>query len=680
MMKATWSFVLYELWRHLPTLAVGWMLLVIGPLAHRLVEGRWDYWDGNWNVVGAAVAVFVVAPLLMALMAVSGWAAERSAGTLEWQIARPFSAARMFWVRLLTLVGAAGIWALVALLVHGIFWVDGLKDLLFWAPGWGGAGHLGLEFAGMCLGGGLLASALASRSGVAVRVFLGTALVLGFLVPACLLLLIPVPRDLLFMGAGAGALAAHVYGGTTVLALLAGAWVAMRRGPSDRSRILRAWKTTGTIAVFGVVASVSLALQPLRVDSSRTLRVSWLGDGVTLKFSGAPGIASFVDRPAQLGSNVPGLHPQADLLDRPRAASAPSSGQRDESEPRPRRIPYITHPVLVDRDGNERPLRRIFALVHPVFAHSGRGLAVMRHVESGTIGWLLVDRQGEVQSLDIRESDEMFLPLGWSRRGSHFAWRAYRPPTGPVPAASGLILLNEDLRIRRLPFETPSAYWEAGWIDDDRLLLTWGDRLARGWWMVISSEGKEELAPQPLPEGAILIPPAAAFSQAHDPQTTDRLDRLVLVLNGRDSDQLAHLDLRRGELRPLPVVPYAGPPFSFVSLADGSLVFPQPSWAQSSPSDQSRILRMPPDPLAEPTEVCSVAEGGHFGASGFYRGTTRSWILWTQRNETPLYACHLETGEVRVLGEEELGPLGARSVDVTEGGVLTIRGEIPLGS
>ncbi|MCP4590392.1 MAG: ABC transporter permease [bacterium] len=651
MMKATWSFVLYELRRHLPTLAVGWTLLVIGPVAQRLVEGRWNYWN-DWNVAGAAAAVFVVAPLLMVLMAVSGWAAERSAGTLEWQVARPFSAARMFWVRLLTLLGATGIWVLVALLVNGIFRWERFAELFFWAQSWDLAGLLWLEFAGFCLGGGLLASALASRPGVALRGFLVTAVVVGYLVPVLLLSLIPVPSKLLFMGAGAGSLAAHIYGSSIALAFLAGAWIAMRRAPSDRRRIPRAWKTTGGVAVVGVVASVSLALQPLRIDSSQTLRVCWLGDGITLKLARAPGIASVPYRPRGFELDLEGIL---------------------------RRVFAVVHPVLLDDDGSERPMRRIFAVVQPVFAHAGRGLALMRHFESGKLGWLLVDRQGEVRSLDVPKHAGF---LGWSRQGSHFAWRIRRPLTPSVPAVPGLLLLDEDLQLRWLSVKTPSPSWTAGWIDDDRILLTWRSAYQfrkRGWWMVISTAGEEVVAPQPLPERTILIPPAVAFSQAHYPQRTDRVDRLVLVLTGPDGTRLANLDLRRGELRPGPAIPWIEPGYSLVSLADGSLVFAQPARAQSATSDQVRILRMPPASLEEPTEVCSFEKGPYFGAGGLYRGITGSWILWTDGYDHQLYVCHLGTGEVRVLGEEELGPLGARSVDVVEDGVLTIRGEIPLG-
>ncbi|MCP4656381.1 MAG: hypothetical protein GY856_13290, partial [bacterium] len=85
MMKAIRSLVLFELRRHLPTLAIGSTLLVIGPIVHRLKQGGWNYWDGEWNLAGATVAALAIAPLLALVMALSGGAAERSA--------------RMFWTR-----------------------------------------------------------------------------------------------------------------------------------------------------------------------------------------------------------------------------------------------------------------------------------------------------------------------------------------------------------------------------------------------------------------------------------------------------------------------------------------------------------------------------------------------------------------------------------------------------
>ncbi|MCP4590391.1 MAG: hypothetical protein GY842_06590, partial [bacterium] len=281
-MKATWSLMLFELRRHLPTLAVGSALLVVGPMVHRLRQGGWAYWDEEWNLAGATAALAFV-PLLALMMALSGWAGERSAGTLEWLYARPLSAARIFWTRLSVILGATFAWTLVALLVNGIFdWATFSELFLALHLGTAASGLLWLELIGLLLGGGLMASALFSRSGTALLGFVMTALVLGVLVPFFLLQICPTTWALLYSGREHGLLAAgHTYGSTMALALLLAAWGAVRRAPGDRRRLSRAWKAATGVAVLGVLATLVVMLQPLRVDSSQLQGVRWLGDGTT---------------------------------------------------------------------------------------------------------------------------------------------------------------------------------------------------------------------------------------------------------------------------------------------------------------------------------------------------------------------------------------------------------------
>ena len=74
----------------------------------------------------------------------------------------------------------------------------------------------------------------------------------------------------------------------------------------------------------------------------------------------------------------------------------------------------------------------------------------------------------------------------------------------------------------------------------------------------------------------------------------------------------------------------------------------------------------------EPEEVCAV-EHEPEGVGG-YRGQAGAWAVWADSREESLFACHLDTGVVRRLGD--LGPEGSRSVDLVEGGVLRTGGEI----
>ncbi|MCP4656382.1 MAG: hypothetical protein GY856_13295, partial [bacterium] len=153
-----------------------------------------------------------------------------------------------------------------------------------------------------------------------------------------------------------------------------------------------------------------------------------------------------------------------------------------------------------------------------------------------------------------------------------------------------------------------------------------------------------------------------------------RGNELVLLLsNGRDDTHLAKLDLGNGELRLGAAVSSAASLNSFGTLADGSAVWAEYVFVATGQADpgSSRIMTMPPSPAEEPREICR-----HFGLFGSYRGSTGSWALWEGMPGSRLYACHLGAGVVRVL--DDLGPLGTRSAEVVEGGVLTIRGKIPL--
>ncbi len=645
-MSGTWSFFCYELRRHLPTLAVGSALLLAGPAIHRLVEGRWNYWDGEWNVAGAAVAVFAITPLLALGMAISGWASERAAGELEWLYARPLSAARIFWPRLAAAAAATTAWIAAALLVNGV----SPAELFAWSASWKFPAGLGLVLIVFFLVGGFWASALFQSPGAAFQGFLVTALVLGVLVPFLVLLLSPTTTALLVGGSQLLSLAGRLGGGAMALALLVGAWVAMRRSPADPGRLPRALRVAGALAVVAVAAVIPLVLLPLQVDSTRVQGVHWLGEGTTLELRPARGIAT-----------------------------------------------PLGHPILRYRDGSERPLRRSFTFAQAVFAHPGRGMAIMQQLTAGIpqrgrddLEWLAVDRQGEVRSFELPVYERP-RPICWSHRGSYFAWRT-QSYQGQARVSSGLMILNEDLRLDWRQIQAPSSDWTAAWIDDQRLLLTprWDFQEQAGWWMVISADGREQMGPHPLPEGAFLFPVALGLARKWPPiggtfrplpLALRGSELVVLLSNGRDDARLANLDLGRGELDPGPAIAWPGglrtDPrgtmgflASFGTLADGSLL-----WAEPASLEQTRILRMPPPAIGEPTEICTV-EDRTFHLGGRFRGATGSWALWGDIHEARLIACHLETGEVRVL--DDLGPLGTHSADVVDDGVVTIRGKIFL--
>ncbi|MCP4655738.1 MAG: hypothetical protein GY856_10000 [bacterium] len=483
-----------------------------------------------------------------------------------------------------------------------------------------------------------MASALFSRSGTALLGFAGTIVVLGVLVPFLLLWLVPTTWVLVYFASDQGLLAAgHTYGCTMALALLLGAWGAAGRAPGDRLRLCRPWKAAVAVAVFGVLATATVMLQPLRVDSSQPQAVRWLGDGTTLECARAPGV-----------------------------------------------IPRRCHPVVHGRDGVEKTFRRSFSTPEQMYAHPGRGVAVIDQLSMGSplLGrspgrWLIVDRRGDERYL-ARPDDGQ--PIGWSHRGSYFAWRMLSRQTKPghPDVVSGLMLLDEDFEIRRQPVETPSADWTAVWIDDRRLLLTpqyYGAQpRQQGWWMVISADGeKVEVGPQPLPEGTFLFPPALVSSPA--PLTVRGNELVLLLSNGRHDMQLAKLDLGSGELHPGAAVSLQGSGSldSFGTLADGRAVWAEYAVATTAQADRgtSRIMT---SPAKEPEEICR-----HFGLDqvfGSYRGTTGSWALWNGKPGFRLYACHLGTGEVRIL--RNLGPLGPRSADLGEGAVMTAGGKILL--
>ena len=649
-MRAAGSLLLYELRRHAPLTLGGWLLLLVPLLIHRLSSGSWGYWGSEWKEPMAAVAAYLVAPVLAFYLASSGWAAERTQGTLRWLYARPLPAMRIYLLRLLAVFVLTAVWTVVAVLLNGVTlsglaaWIS--DSPLFSVRAW-------FVLAGLGLSGGCLASVLFRNRDAIILSSLAGALALLFLVPWLTLEFAPTADALLTGGRVHLMNSMLLYGGLLILALLAGAGYAMHRTPADRLRRRRAAVAAAPLVIVALAALWILILQPLRI-TPQISSVHWLGDGVTLRFVGAPGLE-----------------------------------------------PWVRHPVLDGGEAGEQILRTQFAMPELVLAHPGTGRAMVRevgHFLSNRLKgnhWLLIDRRGEVSRLDLG-SDRRMVPIGWSPDGSRFAWKEIPPSTGDRSEAFRMAVLNDDGEITSFSRKIPTPEFTAAWIDDERLLVV-PSMLANhsGWWMVVRDDGRIEHGPEMLPESEALFSPSFAYpvefyrylGKDHPtfrpvPQVLYGRDPVLFMRNCNDeTNQLVILDADAGEFHAISEADRATPMacgkshdfirdglVSIGSLADGSLV-----WAEPVPGSGTNIVALLPT-ASRRMEVCTF-EGNDVEIGG-YRGSQGPWALWSDLRERRLLACQVETGEVRTLDLHEYG--GARAVDIVDGGVLTAEGILEL--
>jgi hypothetical protein len=597
------------------------------------------------------MAAYVMAPVVAFYLASLGWAMERSEGTLRWLYARPLPSIQIFLIRVLSIFAVTAVWTLVALLANGVS-PPRLMELTSQLP-WVAVGAW-VAGVGLGVGGGCLASALFQRRDAVIMANVVGALTLLVLVPWVMLEHASTTTVLLAAGQRHLLSTKVVYGILLSLALLLGTGYAMYRTPVDRARYRRALITVPLLAVAGAVLWIMIQ-RPLSVSREGMSYVRWLGDGVTLGFAEAPGLD-----------------------------------------------PWILHPVLVDEDGGEQSFNQAFAIPGLVLAHPGRGLAVVREFASARRRpidhhrWLVIDRRGEVQHLELGENRHV-EPIGWSPQGTRFAWKETYRYGKKRSRDSRMAVMNDEMHITWVGLETPSAEYTAAWIDEERLFVVppMLEYKGDGWWMVVKANGATELGPETLPQGHSLFSPAFAypleyhilFDENYPSFSPAPLARrgnepvVSLIRCDDDVSQLVTLDTRAGELQPLPgtqrAIPFACGMFRILILNGLVSVGPLPDgglvWAESVTVSETRIVTMDADAL-EPRQVCTIR--GDDAEVGGFRGTAGAWALWADLFERRLVACQVETGEVRTLALETLG--GARAVDIVDGGVLTPTGFIEL--
>ncbi len=682
--RALLSFFGYELRRHLPTLAVGWVLLAAPVLAYRFVEESWRFWSSDLAPFVAQLAIMLLAPILTLVMAVSGYAGERADGTLEWLYARPLSADAIFTARAAAVVAATVLWIGVALLLYGVSPAElDLWELTAAAAAWG----LVAALVALALGSGLLVSALARDQREAYSRWQIAFLVLGFAAPGFVLYALPSRPALLTRGGGVLLMTA----GNVYVALLAGgallvAWWTLRRGPGDARRSRRHLTGAAAVAVVALGVYTAILLQPLAIDPGAVAMVRTLGGGATLELARARGIEE-----------------------------------------------GVYHPVIHRADG-ARIVHRDFVHAAVVFSHPGSGHAMLRRVSGWqdsryrpASSWLRLDRAGGSHTVELEEAQYQ-EPVGFSRDGRRFAWRTlYGSRYGLQQSSSRdgrVLVLGDDLRLHRIrvavPAETAGAapVWTAAWLDAERLLIAsepvqytfigsfLGHHGSRHWWSVISADSEALVDPQLLPEGRRIFAAALAYSPDELVRSILRTDSGLLavteqlstfspaavsrrgtspvfLLAGGSPPEVAALDTESWQWISLAAVEWLSQPrhaysredyflttgvISLGALADGTLV-----WLERHAVERSRVRALG-EADSEPRTVC-VFEHSAYGIGGF-RGASGGWAVWADSRERSLYACHPGSGNTRVL--DDLGRLAARSAEVTADGILTPAGRIDL--
>ncbi len=645
----------YELRRHRPSVLAACAMLLPLPLVHRMAEGHWGFWSGDWKEGGALFVQFFLAPVLAAALALSGWAGERAHGTLGWLYSRPVPAGTILAARFVAILAAVGAFIAIAFAVllrdprTLVALPEGMEPLKFLGLVPVGFTHW-MALIGLAATGGMLASALASTPGSAARGFLlGTvaaALVLVFSWSYMLLKAVRWSDEAL-----ARVLALQLV--AWALAAGLGVWAAVRVAPLDRSRYLRAAMAVVVPALLGALLVAIVAVHPVHFGTQFNLGARDLGEGVELHL-----VRSTTMRPRVAISRV--VDDTGSVVT----------------------VPHATHLAVQD-----------------VFPNRARGIALIKHIRYDSLddGWAVVTRSGDF--LEVTFPGHVLWPiglspLGWSPEGARFAWSSRR--------GSDLVVLTEDLATRRfiLPVE---GDWRAAWLDEERLIVgpeperlwedAWGPiPLATRSSFIVDVTRPADVQPVDARVGERqLMFPALMASNFRRPwtRTAPSLQgRAIGIGLGSSGLELLTLDTADGALMPVAGLEIDIPLrcAGFGNTAAGDLV-----WL--SPRDSSeRTVQVN---VLWPTSGSTGKSCTFERQSGMellrWLGSSGDWVVWEEGSLEWLYprpedftlsaamspaprllACDLNTGDARFLEKGVLMGL----VSVGSEGLLTHQGTI----
>jgi hypothetical protein len=671
--SATLPFLRYELRRHLATLGLGLLALVVLPITQRLMTDDFAFWDGAWNVWGAVLALYVVMPLLVLAMAASGWSRERSLHTLEWLYSRPISSGLLFAARAVALVVPAVAWSVAALVLHAASGTE-LAQALSTAPVLPGPAALYAAQLALALGAGLFASALARSPETAFR---GSLLLVGATWIAVLVVTrVSGPGPMIVAAAAAGysrllssAVTIFVFG--VAAALTSGAWLGVARDLDGSRRSRRATRVTGIAASIALGTFVALVHLPYLALGESPFATS-LGNERGLTFRGAPG------------------------------------------------LPNLAHPVF-EADGRSTVLRGAFVFspqqswTFGAVASAERAAAIVAAYPTGDGAWkprsennrwLFVEADGHARDLALPAMGDA-SPMGWSPSGRRFAWKwspwwsegrsgdhsAWREP-------AHLQILEEDLTLREVavPAAIPAG-WRMAWLDDHTILVAdvvrRNDEEGEDRWAILDLDHgpapPSAVAPHDVPPGLALAAPAL-YDWAFGSAILPRLDGspVVLLVDAVAADpthrddgtatlapRLARIDAVAGTLEPGPELSRETSALSMGNLRDGSLVWASPERTLLAPrwdgGTTAKLYHL--DSFAgAPRLLCTLPTG----RVARFVGESGSWAIWESIwfPDYRLWGCNVETGEARELVEWQ--PWAHALATIGERGLWTPQGWKPV--
>lgn len=601
---AAWAFFLDELRRGAMAVAGGLLAVVALALVPRLMPNALPGGGDELRLAAAVAGMVFVLPLVGLYLATSGWARERADGTLGWLYTRPLSSDALFWLRTAAFATSLAIFAAVVLVAT---WTTPGK--VFADPEIGDVysfyRYTPVLFPFLAVS--LFVSATAGRGRLAPML----AATVGVLASLALVPELPLPTGELLADLEAVELRrALLLYAVFPLALLVGAWVAVRGAVIDRRTRWRGVWVAAAIATAGALLSAALAVHQIWGDPWRPVSVHAAAGG-ELRLSSGHGYA-----------------------------------------------PWVLRLELAREDGG-RVLPGVF-LVPQVFTSPRGEVAVFEGVLSTPrLRWF--GRGGEERAVVLDEAVRM---VGWSPDGRHFAARA----------SDHLLLLDADtgsVRPLALPWLSAEerAFWSVAWLDDRHLFLSTFNK--GSWWNVVDVGGRlvaEGRVPEAdrvlpnsgdhwwMPEGDNGTYPVAPFSAPRrDGElllwVSRRNERRDLVAVGADGgfEVLAEAPKQRSL------------DFSLGVVGDTVVWF------------GDRVVRALPATGEERTS-CAVPSGfthGHFrGAAG--RVAVWAPSRHGEGPFDRLFACDLASGEGELVGD--LGPWGSESAQVTDEGLLTPSG------
>jgi hypothetical protein len=615
-MRAAVTLYVYELRSHLSKLAVAFAVIASLVPIHRMIEGRWSYWSGEWAVGGLIIGIAVMTPLLVLLMTATGWASERSQGVLGWFYSHPVPATGLFLIRLLGVVTAALGWIAMVLLLH--LPAAPVREAVQ-AP----AGSVPYVQPGfwlllivLTIAAGMLASALAGSS---LRSLSG-------LVACCLIVIIGAAfLYVSFEHLIAAAISRITFAGVVLVvwisvACLVAAWAAMRRAPLDSNRLRRSLIAGGLFLCPGMIVAGTMVAHAFRIDRDQLLMLGSLGESAVIKLCRAPGLDH------RLGL-----------------------------------------PVVVDASGKEHVGRY---LTRGFETHPGRGMAVFHGLKRTRNQWLwlIADRQGRVREID--PPAEIAAPanrprwdlVGWSPDGLHLAWISGRQ----------LIVMDQSDRftLRQLP--AGPRPWHGRWADNQHLILATRQQsnvqVAQRSWTVVRLDGTVVRAPESFDEDTLFYPKVRLGS---DPEQVIGWRRepgqWTLVATGAGGDwQLA--DIASFTRRPVA---------TSLGSVDGTLMWLA---HDPENRDELGIMRLAPGATEaeEIARIAATVEPDRGPETvQFFLESTGRWIIWVGYQKA--LACHADSGAIRDLGNPG-GDLAApwQVLAVEPDAVITDQGRIPL--